>query len=907
MFQRLLNQPQTKPTLLVLGLFLLLTGFYFRPVFQGKTMQQSDVMQAIGMQKNINDYREQNPGQEPYWTMNMFSGMPAYTVHAKYEGNVLKYFQDAFVLSLPWPVGVVLVGLIGYFLLLRLFGIAVWLAAGASVAFVFFSYHVQILHAGHTNKFLTLMYAPYVLAGVRLVLRGDYLLGGVLLFAFMGLQVYGGHVQMTYYLGFVVFFYALFELAQAFLAKQVRHVLISAAVLSAGAGLGVAINAANLLPLNQYAHYSIRGPSELKQEAELSKSKGLDRDYAYGWSYGRSELLTLFIPNAKGGGTYEALPEGGKLYDFLKEQGMSKSEWKQYRIPAQSIGIPAYWGDMPFTEGPYYVGAVVVFLFVLALIVVHGPVKWALLYATLFSLLLSLGSHSFGLREGLLLLALPVAIWALARAVPKAHPALWGAALTALGLAIANSLDGGAPDYRLTDLFFDYLPYYNKFRAPSSMLVIAAIAMPWLAALGAHTFLTSDRPVQDKVKDLAYATGITAGLAWLLALLPDMFFDFTSSEEVERFAKAEAQQKPLIDVILADRQLLFRNDAFRSLFLVLATAGVLFAAVKGYLKQLTITAALLGALFVVDLISIDTRYLSHKDFVVRKQDFNNVLEAKEADRFIQQDKGYYRVFAYTRNPFNDAFTSYHHRSVGGYNAAKVRRYQQVIERHLGRQTNPPFSQNVLNMLNVKYMLVPQGSVLPGWTPLYNTRDGDRNGQNVTILGNDLSYGPCWITPNVLVVNGPDAALDTIGGLNSRVTAVIESKDKDKLTAFSTDSVDAVQEQVLLVKPDNKRMEYTYKSPKTRFVTFSEVYYNPDWKAYIDGKEAHIFHTNFILRGLIVPAGEHKIEFQLEPAIVQTSSLISYACSVLLLLALGFVVIRAVRTPTPAAPGENTAA
>jgi hypothetical protein len=893
MLQRLLKHKLFYPTLAVLGIFLLLAIGYFKPILDGKTMQQGDVLQAIGMKQNVEEYRLSHDGDEPYWTMNMFSGMPAFTVHAKYEGNVLKYFQQYLFMGLPYPIGFVFGGLIGFFLLLRLFGANIFLAAGGAVAYVFFSYNVQIIDAGHTNKFITLMYAPYVLSGVRLVLRGNYLLGGILLFLFMGLEVLGGHVQMTYYLGFVVALYALLELGNALLQKQYRHLALSVVSLGLGAALGVGINAANLLPLNEYAHYSIRGPSELAQEANLSKGKGLDRDYAYGWSYGRDEELTLFIPNAKGGGSYEKMPESSELYKFLKKQGMSKGEWKQYRVPAQSIGMSSYWGDMPFTEGPYYVGAVVMFLFVIGLILVHGPIKWALLYAALLSVLLSMGGHSFGLVEGIILLAVPLLIGFTAKYIPKVHPALYGFAITCVALLVATGMSGDSPEYRITDFLFDYLPYYNKFRAPSSMLVIAALAMPWLAVLGAQALLNEETENKIRLEALYYAAGITAGIALVMALLPDAFFDFTSAEEVAKFAKADKTQKDLIEIILADRKWLLQLDALRSLGLILAAAGAFWAFLKGYLKNAAIVAGVVGALLAIDLVSIDTRYLSWGDFV-RKQDFSNTLEAKEADTFIKQDKGYYRVFAFTRNPFNDAFTSYHHRSLGGYNAAKVRRYQQLIEKHLNREGNPPFTLNVLNMLNTKYILIPENAGLPGWTNLYTSRDGDRNNQNVTIARNEGSYGPAWITQDVRVVSGPDQAVDTLDGLDSRRFAVVEPADKALLKDFANDSVKASEEGILLEKAENRLMTYSYHSPKGRFVTFSEIYYPAGWKAYIDGKEAHIFHTNFVLRGLIVPAGVHKVEFKFEPEMVATSSTISYACSGILLLGLGLLIVLAVR-------------
>ncbi|MCS6903781.1 MAG: YfhO family protein [Bacteroidia bacterium] len=864
---------------------LVATLAFFHPLLRGKLIRQSDLILIKGMQRNIEEYRETHNGEDALWSMSMFSGMPAYPIHVQYEGNILRPIQRVLKLGLPEPIGLFFWGMVGFFWLLRLYSVGPYLALAGAFGFGFFSYYIIITEAGHGAKLAALMYSPAVIASIITAFRGKIFLGAALLFFTLGLQVLANHIQMTYYLLMVVVIVGLYELVKAFQEKVLKKFFLTTAALSLAAGLAVAINASHLMPFYEYSHYSIRGKSELKLEPEEMKDpklnvhktkrgSGLDKEYAYGWSNDRDELMTLLIPNFKGGSSNGALTKNSHTYQLFESQDPEGIYIKQKQWPL-------YWGTQAFTSGPTYAGAVVCFLFILGLILVRSGIKWALLYATLLFFLLSLGKNSYPLWEALLLLSLPAIFYFTYKKLKKVPPPLYGALLTLGGIILVSLIgDDPARSFTIKDLFFDYLPIYNKFRAPASMLAIVGITMPWLAILGASAFM--DPSIEDKTKKVAllYALGICLALVLPFAFAPDSFFSFTGPSD----AQFSEEQKPLLEALIKDRRSLMVADAWRSFYFILVAAALLELFRRKILQE-QLTSIGLALAVLIDLFVVDIRFL-WKDEYETKQEFESHFQPREADLILkQQDTSYFRVFPLGRNPFNDGRTPYYLKSIGGYNAVKIKRYQQLIEAHISEM-----NMNVISMLNTKYIITQQPLEHPALEKLYTTRE------NEIIYKNRINFGPAWIVQDVKVVPTPDDAIKSLDTLKTFYQAVIEQKDAKELASrpFAKDSINLGKEYIRLIKADNRHMQYEFFSDKNRFVVFSEVYYPKGWKAFIDGRETYIFHTNYVLRGLVIPAGKHKVEFKYDPQVLKQSKIISQVASVLLLLTLAGAIFFEIR-------------
>jgi hypothetical protein len=867
------KKTETKQSILAIAIFLLISIFYFSPLLNKKVLQQSDTILVQGMSKNIEDFRKAHNGQEPYWSTTMFSGMPSYTISANYRGNLIQYLKIALDLGLPHPIGILFIGMTLFFFLGRSLQIPIWISAGGSIAYGFTTYHILIMEAGHYQKIYALMYAPGVVAGLIWLYQHRWLLGSLFLFVTLGLEVYAAHIQMTYYLLFVVIPLILYFGYQAFIKKELKKFMIASGIASAIGVLSLIINANNLYPLYQYQKLSIRGASELASTKEELKTGGLDKDYAYAWSQGRVELTTFLIPNAVGGASGSELGKNSASYKVLSQVTPNALEiLKRW---------PTYWGDQSFTSGPYYSGILTVALAILALYVVPTGIKFPLLYAIMLSFLLALGKNSFSVWESLILLFLPV----LAYFKPKnlqMHNDVY-ATVIGLGGLILVVLIAGEPgeSYRFKDLFFDYLPLYNKFRVPSSMLVIAQLALPILAILGLYYFIFENQELsqEEKLRKLYLSFGVLAGILGLLWLMPGILYEFTCPQDNEFRSQLLAMtqnNKTLVDNLMTalqeDRESMLRSDALRSLFYLLVFGGLLWAFVRGSISNQNVVMIAFAVLTFLDLYSLSRRYLNNESYSAKKE-YSLNFQPREADEYILSiDKSYYRVFPLDRNPFNDGRTVYHLRSIGGYNAAKIKRYQQMIEKHLASTLNP----YVINMLNTKYVITSKPLNSPQYLALKKMQDGE------TVYLNLMNNGAAWFVEEVLVVNTPDEALDTLTHLDTRKKAVIENKDKPLLQSYSknpVDSTEVIEVQVF----DNNYMKYKSISKEARFGVFSEVYYNRGWKAFIDGKEVPILHTNFVLRGLNIPAGEHTIEFKFEPEDVKVGEMLSYIGSGIMVL------------------------
>lgn len=865
------------PLALVVLILMAVSMVYYSPVLQGKVLPQPDVVRAEGGQQDLFEYEEAT-GERAFWTENSFSGMPAVTIYQEYKGNLGEEVSTWLHLGLPYPIGYFFWGMLFFFALLRVRQVSIALALAGAFAYGFFSYHVMIIEAGHYNKFLVLMTAPGILWALELAFNGRRWLGGALLALLLAMQIFLSHIQMTYYLLFVVVLYAIYQLQAHVVQHKLKDFARTAVPLVLAGVVALLVNTAPLLPLYDYTQVSTRGPSELASSSKQAQDGGLDRDYAYNWSYGRQEMATLLVPYAAGGpSSGGTLDDGSVAYQALQQQGVPNAG-------ALINQLPTYWGVQPFTGGPFYLGAGIVLLFFVGLMLVKDGIRMALLYSALLGVLLALGSESISLWLSVVLLSLPLAHHLLKERMRKyLSPSAFGLALAVLGYIMIVALDPGPrASYSISDFFFDYAPLYDKFRVPSSMLVILAFSVPWLALLGAKELLNPERDKHERMMALYYSVATVGGICLLWALTPQFFFGFETS------ADARLGLPPwLTGALYEDRANLLRADAFRSLVFVLLIGALVWAYLTARIKQVSVVAGGIAVLVLFDLWFVDLRLLNDDDYQ-RKQEYSSQFQPRAADQLILQDTSYYRVFPASRSAFQDGISPYFHRSVGGYSAAKVGRYQDLIEAHLS-QAKP----NVVNMLNVRYAIFSDSVRSPQYALV-------GQGQGELVYRNRFNYGPAWLVQNLALVPTPDAALDTLDALSSLNTAVVEQSQAELLGSYSTDSL-ADNESITLVSHSNNAIEYAYSSPKARFVTFSEVYVPKGWTASIDGEEVPIIRTNYVLRGLVVPAGEHRIRFTYAPAVISRSENLSMVGSVLLvvyLLFAGFVTYREQRKPAP---------
>jgi hypothetical protein len=797
------------PYAIAFVVFALIIIIYFLPFFQGKRLSASDTVHFTGMSKELVDYREKT-GEEALWTNNMFGGMPAYQISTLYPKNLMNYLDQVFHFGFHAPVGMVIMYFLGFFFLLLVLGVNPWLSISGAIAFAFSSYFFIILEAGHNSKAFAIGYMAPVLAGVILAYRGKYFAGGLVTAIFLALQVLSGHPQITYYLMFMVLFYGIAELVRHIRENRIPAFVKASAVLIIAALLGVMTHTASLWSTYEYSKYSIRGKTELSSEKE-NRTSGLDKDYATDWSYGVAETMTFLIPNFHGGSSHGSLSTSSETYKTLKDN----------RVPnAESIikGLPLYWGPQPFTSGPVYVGAIVVFLFIFSLFYLKGPLKWWGIAVTLFSILLSWGKHFMP----------------------------------------------------LTNFFLEYVPLYNKFRAVSMILVIAELSIPLLA------FIALDRLIRDEnkpgiLKSLKITLFITGGLLLFFILFAGSLFSFSSPGDTSM-----GLPDWLLNSIREDRRSMFRNDAIRSLIFILLTFGLIWVYLKGKL-QVKYLWMIIPVLILADMWPVNKRYLNDDDFK-RKAQVTNPYQPTKADQAILKDTDpYYRVYNFQEAFDQSARTSYFHKNIGGYHGAKMRRYQEIIELRLtperrqlvdalsGKSGSPDDAlknATTFNMLNTKYFILDDDQ-----EPLMNL----------------YACGNAWFVEDYFVVNNADEEIAALEGLDPDKSAVIDKRFEPMLGGFTKSSTSQGTISLLSYAPNH--LVYESKNERDGMAIFSEIYYDKGWKAFIDGKETQHFRANFILRGMIIPAGEHRIEFKFEPTSYYAGQNISLVSSILLILLL----------------------
>lgn len=846
------------PYAVIVAGFVVIAYAYAPQVLQGKVVNQSDISSWKGMSHEILEWNEEHPDDPALWTGSMFGGMPATQISVDYRGDA----TDPFYNLLFWgqrPPSYLIISLLGGFLLFLAFGVNPWLSAVGAIAVTFCSYNMQIVQVGHNTKMVAIAFMPWVLAALVYAYRRKALLGAVFFALALSFQIKANHPQITYYLAFIVFGYAIAELCGAVAAQRRRKAavrnavpvsdsiltsgttveppfretpvgrwLIASVLVLVGGLLGIATNANKLMPTYEYAEYTMRGGSELTHDEHNQTGDGLKLDYATAWSYGIEETPNLLIPDFNGGSSSGELSRDSETFRVLQSYGVNAESMRK--------GMPLYWGPQPFTAGPMYLGAVSLFLFVFGLCVIRGRYKWWIAGVSLLALLLGWGSHF-----------------------------MW-----------------------FSEIFFKYAPLYNKFRTVSMILVILQVTVPLMGILGVNAALFAKEPLPDrKVRNgLLTALGVTGGISLLFALFPGLAGDFSSASDAAVFGGNEQ----LIRALQDDRRSLLRSDAFRSLIFIVLAAGVFFASWKGKLKTMP-AVALLGILLLVDLWGVDKRYLNKEHFVTERN-FDSPFNPRPVDNAIHQDTDLsYRVLDLTVNTFNDAIVSYHHKTIGGYSPAKLQRYQDLIDFHIapemramiddvnsamstartvGDLDNALGYYPVLSMLNTKYVVIDPGS-LP--------------------LTYDRRLGNGWLVSRVRTAPTADAEMAALGEIDPAVEAVIFDPEAPEGTVTEYAGADSGRVELVYYSPN--RLRYDVSAPAKGLAVFSEIWYPAGWKAFVDGNEVPVLRADYALRALMIEEGDHEVEFVFDPASFTVGRNISLASSIAILVLLAGAVLYSV--------------
>jgi len=802
----------------IIGIFFLMCFIYFTPAFQGKTLGQSDVTGAQSTQTEINAYKEK--GQTILWTNQIFGGMPVFQIWVPYTNNITSHVITALKAVFPNPIDTVMLLLVGAYFLFIVLKLNPWLAAAGAVAFTFSSYNIIYLVAGHSNQTFAIAFFAPIIASIILTLRGKHILGGALTAFFLAMEIRANHLQMTYYLMLAVFILVIVEVFHAVKNKTMPQLVKSIGFLAVGLGIAVAVNASMLWSNAEYAKYTIRGQSNLKSTTD-EPSTGLAKDYAYEWSQGVGESLSFLIPNVYGGGSgTEQLDAKSATVKAFTAKGIAEDEALKFAQQISSGGIQGmgglgiYWGDKSYTAGPWYFGAVICFLFVLGLIIVKDRLKWWILATVILTILLSFG-----------------------RNFPF-----------------------------VSDLFFNYFPLYNKFRAVESILAITMFCFPILAFLAIKELIDStDKKVLQKKALLALY--ITGGIALLLVVLPDAILSFRTSNQAESTTVlAQALQgnndlaTSISNGIVQDRISIARMDAIRTLIFVALAFGIVFLYIKQKINVTLLSLAFL-ALVVIDLWQVDKRYLKDENFAPKQA--SNKPEPREVDTFMARDTDpNFRVFDATANPKYDVINPFFYKSFGGYSAARLKRYEELLDNQFSKSVN----QDVLDMLNVKYILT-----------------ASQQGQSVTMQANSTACGNAWFVKSVKYVKNADEEMVAISSFDPKQEAIVDQQYK-KLAGDRTLFDPNATIKLVHYSPDT--LKYKSGSTAEQIAVFSEIYYDNGWTMYIDGKEAPYFRADYLLRAAKIPVGNHDIEFVFHPASYYTGEGISLAGSVLLVLAIG---------------------
>lgn len=889
------------PHIVALVLFTAIASVYFYPTFLGYRLKQGDIKQHKGMAHEIRSHRA-DFNEEPLWLGNMFSGMPAYQVSAtQFKGNIIKVIDNVLKFGLPHPVYLLFLYMLGFYILLMCLRINPWLSIVGAIAFAFSSYFLVIIEAGHNSKALSIAYMPALLGGIISILRGRIWLGGLITVVFMGLHLNANHLQITYYLIFVVFIYGIYELVYQLRAGHSKEFFKRAGIAVIAVLIGVLPNIGNILTTYEYSKFSTRSPSELTINPDGSsnegvKSTGLDKDYITRWSYGIEETITLLVPNAKGGKSGAILADEEEI-QRLRQADPQFFNFMVNQYQNEQFIVNTYWGNQPFTSGPVYVGAIVFFLAVLALFFVKSRLIISLGIVTVLALLLSWGKNL-----------------------------MW-----------------------FTDFFIDYIPLYNKFRAVSMILVIVELVLPIFAVLFLSELYQNRDEILRQKKKILSVSGVFVGVLLVFWVTPDTFFDFLSLDEKQHMNEQLQENQQQSNAIYAGfesikdyRIDLFKSDLMNSLKYIILALAVLLLYLYGKLNKKVFVLGI-GALVLVDLWSLNKQFLNNEekpgvsktaadrflayqpqeqklapyaaspvDKTILQNELNKNAElAQQVEQKIAEvraEKGrldqrdiekiqflqlmrntHYRVLNSTAKMDEDAKTAYFHKTLGGYHAAKMKKYQELIDFELGRehfQLRQAFLQggkdyaqqllpqmNVTNMLNAKYII---GAVQAG------------QGQQLAVIQNPHALGNSWLVDDVKFVADANEEIKAFENTDVSKSVIVRESYKDHLSlSYSVGSTDYIKLESYLPN----ELIYTYQSANNAFAVFSEIFYDKGWTAYINGEEVPHYRVNYTLRGLELPAGSGEVKFVFDPDSYEFGVVATWVSSVIILLLIGFVAYR----------------
>ena len=841
------NFKQYLPHAIAVLAFAILTIIYFKPLFTGKELKQDDIARHKGMSKEIVDYRTKN-NSEPLWTNSMFGGMPAYQISTLYPGNWIAKLDNTFKLFIPLPAGYLFLYCLGFFILLLCVNINPWLALVGGLAYGLSSYFIIILEAGHNSKANALGYLPALLGGILLLFKNRYWLGLSVTSLFTAMELNANHVQISYYgyilIGFIIFGYFI----NALKTKTIGLFVKAFSLFLISTFIGLLPNFGNISTTNEYGKFSTRGKSELTINSQLknndnNKTSGLDEDYATQWSYGIGETFTFLIPDFKGGPS-----------NSIKSADASALKKVNPEYREQVANSSSYFGNQPFTSGPVYLGAIIVFLALIGLFIIKNPIKWPIVIVTLLTITLAWGKNFMS----------------------------------------------------LTDFFMHNIPGYNKFRAVSMILIVAELTIPLLAMLAINE-LFKIKNWNDKIKlnlikaDLSLkkilitCLIIVGGFCLISYLLPDILNTFLADNEdkqlIEQAVSAgnpENQVKPYVAELMPQleiaRKAIFKSDAFRSLIFILLAFGSLYLFYTNKIKkEMLITS--LGIFILIDLWTVDARYLNDKSFITKEQNMQSITSKTAADDEILKDLDInYRVLNLTVNTFNDAATSYYHKSIGGYHGAKLKKYAELIDFHIDNEiksfykdANKSFASDsamkvlfgnlqILNMLNAKYFILP----------------GGENNAEIP-LKNPMVNGNAWLVEKIVSVENANEEIISLGKINTKKEAVSQ---ENFIKSLGLKLNYSAKGDIKLISYQPNNLVYQSETFSEEFAVFSEIYYPKGWNAYIDGQLKEHASVNYVLRGLAIPAGKHKIEFKFEPVTYTNGNNIATIGSILLIITIG---------------------
>lgn len=824
------NLSKTFPLAAAIVIFFVAAALYFIPQFRGEVLPQHDVIQYEGMTRDINDMRDRT-GEDPQWTGGMFGGMPAYLINVEYPAQLVKNYVGKVVRWLDTPAAFLFFAMTAFWIMLLIGGVNPWVGIIPALAYGFSTYFLLIIAAGHVTKMWALVYAPLMMGGAWMTLRKDVRIGAAVTALATALEIGANHPQITYY--FLVAMAALWISEGLFAIREKRtgDFMRRTAALAAAGILALGANFAPLWYTAQHSPETIRGGSELAETVETD-TRGLDLDYATAWSYGKTETFNLLIPDFMGRDSATTLPADGQTAAELSDIGRS--------LGAPSLGswarqLPAYWGTQPYTGGPTYLGAAALFLALLGAFWSQGRNKWWIIAVSLLMILLAWGRNFMG----------------------------------------------------FTELAFKCLPGYNKFRTVSMTLVVVQWAVPLLGAFALMQLWKGGMPRERIRKGIAWAAGITGGLCLLFALAGGSLFDFGRAASADQMSDTFRQVfaanglQSYIDrgmdaewgdavaqAIAADRAGMMQADAWRSLGMILLAAGCVALWAARRIGRGT-AVALLAAVMLLDLVPVDRRFLSDENFVSPRR---TQVTPSAADRAIMQDtEPGYRVLNLTVSPFNDATTSYFHRSVGGYHGAKLARYQDLIDRYLN-DLNPA----VLDMLNTRYLIVPG-------------EDGQPRAQRRT-----SAFGTAWFVDSLAGAASAQEEIDLLEKADLRTTAVVDDRLAEKIEPQAPTPETLASARIGLTEYRPNYLRYEYSAPEKAVAVFSEIYYDKGWTAYVDGKESPYFRADYVLRAMELPAGKHVVEWRFRAPGWNTVEAVTGICSALILLGAAAAIVYAFR-------------